>query len=118
MLRYTIITVVVRDGESLKKLAVHENVDDAASAKERIVLQLNVLYNLVTQMDNAFNTQLAATAGRDSTSMKILAFISAIVLPGSFVAGVFSMNMLDSQYTPGGNGSSNSRDAGVLERAQ
>lgn len=32
------------------------------------------------------NARLAATAGRDSTSMKILAFITTIFLPGTFVA--------------------------------
>ena len=60
-------------------------------------------YNLVAQMDNELNAQLAASAGRDSTSMKILAFISAIFLPGSFVAAVFSMSMFDWQYSGDSN---------------
>ena len=70
-----------------------------AVIKERMALQLNVLYNVVAQMDNRISAELAASAGRDSTSMKILAFISAAFLPGSFVAAIFSMNMFDWQQT-------------------
>lgn len=81
-------------------------VDDIASVRERMALQLSVLYNFVAQTDNALNAQLAAAAGRDSTSMKILAFISAIFLPGSFVAGIFSMTMFDWQYSVNSNGTS------------
>lgn len=60
--------------------------------KERMALQLNVLYQMVAQMDNQTSAELAASASRDSTSMKILAFISALFLPGNFVSAVFSMN--------------------------
>lgn len=81
-------------------------VDDIKSVQERMTLQLNVLYNLVAQMDSALNAQLAAAAGRDSTSMKILAFISAVFLPGSFVAGIFSMSMFDWQANGNGSGGS------------
>ena len=87
-------------------------VDDVASVRERMALQLNVLYNFVAQMDNALNAQLAAAAGRDSTSMKILAFISAIFLPGSFVAGVFSMSMFDWQYSGNDSGGSGNSSGG------
>jgi glutamate-1-semialdehyde 2,1-aminomutase len=77
-------------------------VADTKSTTARMALQLNVLYNFIAQADNALNAQLAASAGRDSTSMKILAFISALFLPGSFVAGVFSMSMFDWQYSGDG----------------
>jgi hypothetical protein len=50
-----------------------------------LALQLSLLYNLVTQMDNPLNAQLAAAARRDSTSMKMLAFISAIFFLGASV---------------------------------
>lgn len=87
-------------------------VDDVTSVRERMALQLNVLYNFVAQMDNALNAQLAAAAGRDSTSMKILAFISVIFLPGTFVAGVFSMSMFDWQYSGNNSGSSGGSSGG------
>jgi hypothetical protein len=44
------------------------------------------LYSFVAQTDNRLSARLAAVAGRDSTSMKILAFITTIFLPGSYVA--------------------------------
>ena len=66
-----------------------------ASLKERMALQLNVLYNFVAQLDNQTSAELAASTSRDSTSMKILAFISALFLPGNFVSAMFSMDMFD-----------------------
>jgi hypothetical protein len=52
----------------------------------RMDLQLNILYSLVAQKDNKLNTRIARSSGRDSVSMKILAFISAIFLPPSYIA--------------------------------
>ncbi|KAL9114442.1 MAG: hypothetical protein Q9227_001523 [Pyrenula ochraceoflavens] len=69
-----------------------------AGLQERMALQLNVLYNFVAQKDNRLSAKLAASAGRDSVSMKILAFISAIFLPGSFISGMFSISMFDWQH--------------------
>ena len=77
-----------------------------ATVQERIALQLQVLYNFVAEMDNQLSAELAAAAGRDSTSMKILAFISALFLPGSFVAGIFSMSVFDWQAGEGGSDNS------------
>jgi hypothetical protein len=82
-------------------------VDDIKNISSRMALQLNVLYNFIAQADNALNAQLAASAGRDSTSMKILAFISALFLPGSFVAAIFSMSMFDWQHGGGAGDSGN-----------
>lgn len=66
-----------------------------AVIKERMALQLDVLYNFVAQLDNQTTAELAASASRDSTSMKILAFISALFLPGNFVSAMFSMDMFN-----------------------
>ena len=94
---------------------------DVESIRERMKLQLNVLYNFVAQTDNKLNAELAAAAGRDSTSMKILAFISAIFLPGNFVATMFGMSMFDWQYdgkTGSNNGATPNKDKeyGVVSR--
>ncbi|KAL4944952.1 hypothetical protein BDV06DRAFT_209826 [Aspergillus oleicola] len=67
--------------------------DHVLGLQKRLELQLNVLYSFMAQTDNRLSARLAATAGRDSTSMKILAFITTIFLPGSFVATLFSMEM-------------------------
>jgi glutamate-1-semialdehyde 2,1-aminomutase len=63
------------------------------SLQARLMLQLNVLYSFIAQTDNRYSARLAELSGRDSTSMKILAFITTIFLPGTFVATMFSMDM-------------------------
>ncbi|KAL4746205.1 hypothetical protein BDW72DRAFT_197898 [Aspergillus terricola var. indicus] len=85
--------------------------DNILGLQKRLELQLNVLYSFVAQTDNRLSARLAATAGRDSTSMKILAFITTIFLPGSYVATLFSMNMFnweDGASDPDSSGSGGS----------
>ena len=65
------------------------------SVQARLSLQLEVLYSFIAQTDSQYSAKLAALAGRDSTSMKILAFITTIYLPPTFVATMFSMDMFD-----------------------
>ncbi|KIX02237.1 uncharacterized protein Z518_08176 [Rhinocladiella mackenziei CBS 650.93] len=89
--------------QSLKELLEHNIVQAKALAdvvmnlQNRMELQLNVLYSFVAQHDNQLSAQLAALSGRDSTSMKILAFITAVFLPATVVATLFSMDMFDWQ---------------------
>ncbi|KAL4815008.1 Alpha/Beta hydrolase protein [Aspergillus spinulosporus] len=82
--------------------------DNVLGLQKRLELQLNVLYSFVAQTDNRLSARLAATAGRDSTSMKILAFITTIFLPGSYVATLFSMNMFNWEDGASDSGSSGS----------
>ncbi|EME79351.1 uncharacterized protein MYCFIDRAFT_212197 [Pseudocercospora fijiensis CIRAD86] len=56
-------------------------------------LQLNILYTTIAQDDGQTSARIAASAGKDSTSMKIIALITAAYLPGTFVATLFSMSM-------------------------
>lgn len=77
-----------------------------ASMKERMALQLDVLYSMVAQMDNRLTARLAASSGRDSTSMKILAFITALYLPATTVAQLFSMSMFAWPHKGDGSGTS------------
>ncbi|KAL4781291.1 hypothetical protein BJX76DRAFT_21452 [Aspergillus varians] len=100
------LTEITRPGQELASCnteivgMLEHNINLARSVEDlvlglqkRLELQLNVLYSFVAQTDNRLSARLAATAGRDSTSMKILAFITTIFLPGSYVATLFSMNM-------------------------
>lgn len=66
--------------------------------KDRVANQLNVLYTVIAQEDNRLSARLAANSGRDSTSMKILALITAFFLPGTFAATLFSMGMFDWKF--------------------
>ena len=79
--------------------ALEYNQDVAASIqhhvdtlKSRMELQLDILYSFVAQKDNRLNTRIARSSGRDSVSMKILAFISAIFLPPSYIAVSFRIS--------------------------
>ncbi|QMW34944.1 hypothetical protein F9C07_2280560 [Aspergillus flavus] len=74
--------------------------DHVLCLQARMELQLDVLYSFVAQSDNRLNARLAASTGRDSTSMKILAFITTIFLPGTFIATLFSMDMFDWKSAP------------------
>jgi Mg2+ and Co2+ transporter CorA len=79
-----------------------------SSLQSRMELQLNILYSFTSQSDNRINEQIALNSGRDSTSMKILALITAFFLPGTFVATLFSMSMF--QWQPSGGGDQGSSD--------
>ena len=64
-----------------------------ASLQSRLMLQLSVLQSFIAQTDSQYSLMLseqsawlAQLSSRDSTSMKILAFITTLFLPGTFVA--------------------------------
>ncbi|KAL2864027.1 uncharacterized protein BJX67DRAFT_229958 [Aspergillus lucknowensis] len=70
--------------------------------KERVEGQHSTLFNLITQNDSLLSTsiaqdsrEIAAASKRDSSSMKILAFLTTFFLPGTFVATFFSMPLFD-----------------------
>jgi hypothetical protein len=44
------------------------------------------LYTSIAQDDGQTSARIAASAGKDSTSMKIIALITAAYLPGTFIA--------------------------------
>lgn len=49
----------------------------------------------MAQEDNALNARMAVASSRDSSSMKALAVITAIFLPGEFIGTLFGMSMFD-----------------------
>ena len=84
--------------------------------KERIQAQLNVLYSAASQKENAIalqysriaqeqneiairdsqlNTKIASSTKKDSIAMAIFTFITALFLPGTYIASLFSMSMFD-----------------------
>ncbi|KAK8227555.1 hypothetical protein HDK90DRAFT_63469 [Phyllosticta capitalensis] len=75
--------------------AAANNMDYMQQLKSRMELQLQVLYQFMTQTDNHLNATLAAAATRDSSAMKTLAFLTALFLPGTYVATLFSMDMFN-----------------------
>ncbi|KAI1870654.1 uncharacterized protein JN550_005197 [Neoarthrinium moseri] len=83
------------------------------TSEARMQLQLNILYTSIAQDDGQTSARLAASAGKDSTSMKIIALITAAYLPGTFVATLFSMGMFDWQANSSGDDSQQSRHSAV-----
>ena len=68
-----------------------------SNLKERVSSQIQVLYSISSQTDNRLSARIAVSSGRDSTAMKTLAFITALFLPGTYVATLFSMSMFEWQ---------------------
>ncbi|KAL2826665.1 pyridoxal phosphate-dependent transferase [Aspergillus cavernicola] len=90
--------------------------DHVLGLQKRLELQLNVLYSFVAQTDNRLSARLAATSGRDSTSMKILAFITTIFLPGTYIATLFSMNMFNWEESSSDTSNTDTDDPTVSPR--
>jgi hypothetical protein len=55
------------------------------------------IYSKMAQEDNNLNARMAVASTRDSSSMKALAVITALFLPGDFMASLFGMSMFDWQ---------------------
>lgn len=53
------------------------------------------VFNLVTQQDATTSTAIAEEAKADGAAMKTIAAMTMVFLPGTFLASVFSMRMLD-----------------------
>lgn len=67
--------------------------------KDNMMLQLDVCASITGQANNEFSARIAWDTSRDSTSMKILAVITAFFLPGTFVATFMSMGIWNWQWS-------------------
>ena len=65
----------------LESLSVH-----ASSLFEETQALVQTLYCLVGTVDNELNRQIAEAARRDSKDMRIIAYVTLLFLPGTFVA--------------------------------
>ena len=61
------------------------------------------LYNVYAQLDSRVNAKIALSTKEDSIAMKTLAFITALFLPGTFIATLFSTNMFNWQPSSSGS---------------
>ncbi|KAL1851337.1 hypothetical protein Daus18300_012583 [Diaporthe australafricana] len=62
---------------------------------------VDIIYSKMAQEDNNLNARMAVASSRDSSSMKALAVITAIFLPGEFMSSLFGMSIFD--WQPGGS---------------
>ncbi|KAI1419093.1 hypothetical protein F5Y12DRAFT_779702 [Xylaria sp. FL1777] len=65
--------------------------------KENGQADMSVLHSIISQVDNRLNARLAAASSHDSAAMKTLAFLTALFLPGTFVATIFSTSFFNWQ---------------------
>jgi hypothetical protein len=82
-----------------KRLQVRQNVVSrtlTSTVKIRIILIYNgKLFNLIAQQDSAANIEIAAASQRDGSAMKVIAVLTTLFLPGTFVAvSSFESNLI------------------------
>ncbi|KAI3396824.1 hypothetical protein diail_11653 [Diaporthe ilicicola] len=65
---------------------------------------VDIIYSKMAQEDNNLNARMAVASSRDSSSMKALAVITAVFLPGEFMSSLFGMSIFDWQPGSGGGG--------------
>ncbi|CAG7556932.1 unnamed protein product [Fusarium equiseti] len=68
---------------------------DRRMSEARCRAQIDMIYSKMAQEDNILNARMAVSSSRDSSSMKALAVITAIFLPGEFLGTLFGMSMFD-----------------------
>ncbi|KAL4729978.1 hypothetical protein ACLX1H_002007 [Fusarium chlamydosporum] len=68
---------------------------DRRMSEARCRAQVDMIYSKMAQEDNILNARMAVSSSRDSSSMKALAVITAIFLPGEFLGTLFGMSMFD-----------------------
>lgn len=68
---------------------------DRRMSEARCRAQIDMIYSKMAQEDNILNARMAVASTRDSSSMKALAVITAIFLPGEFLGTLFGMSMFD-----------------------
>ncbi|KAL2192216.1 hypothetical protein P885DRAFT_48206 [Corynascus similis CBS 632.67] len=80
--------------EELRRLDNHISyqvalIGDVANRAERL---LSLIFNLSAQNNARWNERMARQAMRENASLKAIAILSMVFLPGAFVSGVFGTN--------------------------
>ncbi|GAP85573.1 hypothetical protein SAMD00023353_1301690 [Rosellinia necatrix] len=65
--------------------------------------QTDIILSLMAQEDNNLNARMAVASTRDSSSMKALAVITAIFLPGEYIGTLFGVSMFNWQKGTAGD---------------
>ena len=103
--------------ESLEyEISVLEGVENSFDAlKARAQGATSVLFNASSQNDSMLNVKIAASTKEDSISMKTFTFLTALFLPGTFIAALLSVTMITWLPSPSGNttGVPQSSDSGI-----
>ncbi|RYP72767.1 hypothetical protein DL769_004383 [Monosporascus sp. CRB-8-3] len=76
---------------------------DRRMSELRCRAQIDIIYSKMAQEDNNLNARMAVASTRDSSSMKALAVITAIFLPGDFIGTLFGVEMFNWQRGTAGD---------------
>ncbi|KAI0407789.1 hypothetical protein F4802DRAFT_551243 [Xylaria palmicola] len=76
---------------------------DRRMSELRIRARIDVIYSILAQEDNNLNARMAVASTRDSSSMKALAVITAIFLPGEYIGTLFGVSMFNWQKGTAGD---------------
>ncbi|KAI2778802.1 hypothetical protein F4815DRAFT_475918 [Daldinia loculata] len=68
---------------------------DRRMSELRCRAQIDIIYSKMAQEDNNLNARMAVASTRDSSSMKALAVITALFLPGEYIGTLFGMSMFN-----------------------
>ncbi|KAI1807798.1 hypothetical protein F4811DRAFT_573302 [Daldinia bambusicola] len=68
---------------------------DRRMSELRCRAQIDIIYSKMAQEDNNLNARMAVASTRDSSSMKALAVITALFLPGEYIGTLFGVSMFN-----------------------
>ncbi|OKL64461.1 hypothetical protein UA08_00999 [Talaromyces atroroseus] len=78
----------------------------AVTLFERLRHEINLAYHVAARNTTQISIDIAKIARRDNATMKALAFIGVLYLPGTFISGIFGSNFFN--YNPPDSSSNNS----------
>jgi hypothetical protein len=73
----------------------------SSSNKERLLNEIQLVFNLVAQNDAGTTLQISKATGADSAAMRTVAFATLTFLPATLIAAVFSMSFFDNDTEAG-----------------
>lgn len=76
---------------------------DRRMSELRCRAQIDIIYSKMAQEDNNLNARMAVASTRDSSSMKALAVITAVFLPGEYIGTLFGVSMFNWQEGTAGD---------------
>jgi len=71
------------------------------SNKERLLNEINLVFNTVAQHDASTSHDLAKASRLDSAAMKTIAFVTTAFLPSTFIAAIFSTSFFNFEQDKG-----------------
>ncbi|RTE73153.1 hypothetical protein BHE90_012426 [Fusarium euwallaceae] len=85
---------LVREATRLLSRQVHYRKLDLEYLQERSKNQVSIIFSLISQKSTATSLEIASSSKNDSSSMKVLAFMTMFFLPGTFFATLFAVPSL------------------------